>query len=298
MAAIDLNLLPIFVAVAETASFSAAAAKLRIPKSTVSRGVANLENAMGVQLFHRTTRHVALSTAGTALLERSAALLAALQQSVSGLPELQAEPSGVIRVTAPIDFGSAVLADIVARFSARYTAVEIDLRLTNAVVDIVAQGCDVAFRIALRPLKDSALVAQKAGGIALQLYAAPSYLARRGTPRTPQDLDAHTWVVFRGSHRLRLTGPDKQVTVETRGRIVCDDMFFMRESLRAGAGIGILPTFVAAAEVTAGNLICALPRWSVLAGQLWIVSPGGNHPARKVVAFRDFVVESLRSRSL
>lgn len=208
MAAIDLNLLPIFVAVAETSSFSAAAAKLRIPKSTVSRGVANLEDAMGVQLFHRTTRHVALSTAGTALLERSAALLAALQQSVSDLPELQAEPSGVIRVTAPIDFGSAVLADIVARFSARYSA------------------------------------------------------------------------------------------VETRGRIVCDDMFFMRESLRAGAGIGILPTFVAAAEVTAGNLICALPRWSALAGQLWIVSPGGNHPARKVVAFRDFVVESLRSRSL
>jgi DNA-binding transcriptional LysR family regulator len=75
-------------------------------------------------------------------------------------------------------------------------------------------------------------------------------------------------------------------------------MFYMRESLRAGAGIGVLPTFVAAADVAAGSLVCALPRWSLLAGQLWMVSPGGNHPARKVVAFRDFVVESLRSRAL
>ncbi len=296
MAAIDLNLLPIFVAVAETSSFSAAAAKLGIPKSTISRGVASLEDAMGVRLFHRTTRQVSLSTAGDALLERSAPLLAALQQSVSDLPELQEQPSGVLRVTSPIDFGSAVLADLVAKFTARYSALQIDLRLSNAVVDIVAEGFDVAFRISSRPLKDSSLVAQKVGTVALQLYAAPSYVARRGLPRVPEELDGHAWVGFRGTDRLRLTGSDKAVTVEPRGRIVCDDMFFVQAALRAGAGIGALPNFVAAADVAAGNLVCALPRWSGLAGQLWLVSPGGRHPPRKVTAFRDFAMEALRNR--
>ena len=295
---IDLNLLPIFVAVAETASFSAAAKKLGIPKSTISRGVASLEAALGVQLFHRTTRKVSLSTAGTSLLERSGSIVAALQQSVTELPELQEAPSGVLRVTAPIDFGAAVLAEITARATARYPALEIDLRLTNAMVDLVGEGVDIAFRISSQPLKSSSLMAQKVGAVALQLHASPSYLARRGTPRTPQDLQGHSWVGFRGSRRLRLIGPERPATVEAKGRIVCDDMFFMRETLRAGAGIGMLATFVAQQDVSSGDLVCVLPRWSVLGGQLWLVWPGGNRPPRKVVVFRDFVLESLRTRVL
>jgi DNA-binding transcriptional LysR family regulator len=295
---IDLNLLPIFVAVAETSSFSAAATKLGIPKSTISRGVASLEAALGVQLFHRTTRKVSLSTAGTSLLERSGSIVLALQQSVTELPELQEAPSGTLRVTAPIDFGAAVLAEITTRFTARYPALEIDLRLTNAMVDLVGEGVDIAFRISSQPLKSSSLVAQKVGAVALQLHASPSYLARRGTPRTPQDLHGHSWVGFRGSSRLRLIGPDRPATVEARGRIVCDDMFFMRETLRASAGIGMLATFVAKEDVSSGDLVCVLPRWSVLGGQLWLVWPGGKRPPRKVVVFRDFVLESLRTRVL
>lgn len=298
MDAIDLNLLPMFVAVAESASFSAAATRLAIPKSSISRGIASLEDAMGVRLFHRTTRHVSLSTAGSALLERSAPLLAALQKSVTDLPELQDEPSGVLRVTAPVDFGTAVLAESVARFMARHTKLQIDLRLTNTLVDIVAEGVDIAFRISTRPLKDSSLVAQRAAALAMQLYAAPSYFARRGAPRSPDDLAAHALIGFRGIGRLRLTGPDKPVTVDAHSHIICDDMLFMREMLREGAGIGVLPTFLAAAEVTAGNLVCALPRWSVPTGHLWLVTPSGRNPPRKVVAFRDFVMETLRARML
>ena len=295
---LDLNLLPIFVAVAEASSFSVAAAKLQIPKSSISRGIVNLEDALGVRLFHRTTRHVALSTAGVALFERSAQLLAALQASVSDLPELQEDPSGLLRVTSPVDFGSTVLAELVARFSALHPKVEIDVRLDNTLVDLAAASVDVAFRIATRPLKDSSLVAQKAAVVGIQIYAAPSYLARRAVPRAPKDLGEHAWVIYRGADQLKLVGPDRPATLAIRGPVICDDMFFLREVLREGAGLGVLPTFLAAPDVAAGRLVCVLPKWCLPQGQLWIMSPGGRHAPRKVVAFRDFVIETLRTRLL
>ncbi|WP_394850815.1 LysR substrate-binding domain-containing protein [Pendulispora brunnea] len=296
MGTIDFNLLPLFVAVAETSSFSRAAVKLNVRKSSVSRGIAALEGAMNVRLFHRTTRQVSLTTAGTALLERASAPLASLQRSVLDLPEVQESVSGQLRITAPIDLGSTVLAPIVARFSSLHPGLEIDLRLTNAFVDLVAEGIDIAFRIASRPLKDSSLTAQKIGAVHLQLFASPGYLARKGRPRSPDDLAKHSWVTFRHAERLKLVGPNGTATVGCRGPIRCDDMFFMREILRQGAGIGLLPTFVAGSDVTAGELVHALPQWTVPQGQLWFLYPSARHLPRKVIAFREFVVECLRGR--
>ncbi|MEO6420504.1 MAG: LysR substrate-binding domain-containing protein [Polyangiaceae bacterium] len=298
MGTIDLNLLPLFAAVAETFSFSAAAEKLGLPKSSVSRGIASLEEEMGVRLFHRTTRHVALSTAGAALLDRISSPLALLQESVGALPELEEEPSGRLRVTAAVDFGATVLAEIVTRFVARYPKVDLDLRLTNARVDLVAAGFDVALRIATTPLKDSALVARNAGVVTLQLYASPSYLALRGMPRAPRDLAAHSWVLFPTMRTLRLAGPGKPVTIVPEGRIQCDDMFFVREALRHGSGIGMLPSFLADGDVSGGHLVRVLPRWNVPTGQLWLIYHGAVHLPRKVLAFRDFVLDALKLRPL
>ncbi len=298
MGTIDLNLLPVFTAVADTSSFSAAAERLGIPKSTVSRGVASLESAMGVRLFHRTTRRVSLSTAGAAIRDRIASSLAALQESLGHLPEQEREPSGRLRVTAAVDFGATVLAEIVARFATRYPGVEVEMRLSNAVVDLVAEGFDVALRISTRALKDSPLVARNVGTIVLQPYASPNYLARRGAPREPSDLADHEWIQFRGAGPLRLRGPDRTVTIEPRGRIVCDDMFFVREVLRHGAGIGMLPAFLAEGDVAAGRLSPVLQRWSVPTGQLWLICHGARPLPRKVTAFRDFVTESLKVRPI
>lgn len=298
MGTIDLDLLPVFVAVGETSSFSAAAVKLGIPKSSVSRSISRLEQATGVRLLHRTTRKVALSTAGAALYERVSPQLSALVRSLGDLPELEEQPSGQVRVTAAVDFGSSVLADIIARFVARYPAVEIDLRLSNDFVDIVAEGFDVAFRIAMRPLRDSSLMAQKAGAIAMQLFASPSYLALRGAPRSPRDLERHTWVVYRSKRAVRMEGPSGAATVVPQGRVVSDDMSCSRELVRAGAGIGLLPTFTTDADVAAGHLVRVLPRWAVRTGHLYLVCPGSRHLPRKVTAFRDFVLEALRTRPL
>ncbi|MDC0667851.1 LysR family transcriptional regulator [Nannocystis radixulma] len=295
MTTVDLDRLARFVAVVETASFSAAARRLGLPKSSVSRGVVGLEQAMGVRLLHRTTRRVAATTAGAALYERTAPLVAALQRSLAELPELEEQPSGRLRVTTTVDLGAAVFADIVARFVARYPHVEVDMRLANNVVDLVADGIDVAIRVARRPLGDASFTARKLGTVDVQLYAAPTYLARRGTPRTPRELAGHAWVVYRGGPTLRLEGPGDPHVLRPAGAIVCDDMTFARQALRAGAGIGILPNFFADADVAAGLLVRVLPRWSIRSGALWLLCAGSRHLPRKVTAFREFVVEALRT---
>jgi DNA-binding transcriptional LysR family regulator len=298
MGTVDLNLLSIFAAVARTSSFSAAAKELGLPKSTVSRGIAGLELAMGVRLVNRTTRHVALSTAGVALHERVSPQLAALVRSIGALPELEEQPSGKLRITALADFAATVLAEIVARFVARHPAVEIELHLTTKVVDLVAEGFDLAFRNSTRRLRDSSLHARRLGSLGMQIFAAPSYLARRGTPRSPADLVDHEWAIYPGFRVLHLESAGVKVSVEPRGRIVSDEMTFLRAAIGAGAGLALLPTFLAEADVTSGALVRVLPRWTMPSGDLWIVSTAAKHAPRKVTAFRDFVIESLRARPL
>src|SRR5688572_3548479 len=175
----DLDLLMLFVAVAESASFSAAAKKLGMPKSSVSRGVAALEAELGTQLLHRTTRHVSLSTAGSALYDRIAPLLGQIREAIGSLPEREEAPSGELRITAPNDVGAMFLADLIARFVARFPSVTVDARLTNRNVDLVAEGFDLALRAATRPLKDSSMVVRKVMPVELHLFASPTYLARR-----------------------------------------------------------------------------------------------------------------------
>jgi DNA-binding transcriptional LysR family regulator len=289
----DLNLLGLFVAVAETGSFSEAARKLGLPKSSVSRGVARLEADVGAQLLHRTTRHVTLSTAGTALYERAAPLLASLKEAVGALPEREETPSGELRLTAPHDMGATFLPAVIARFTARYPSVRVDCRLTNRNVDLVAEGFDLALRAASAKLADSSLTVRRLGTLDVQLFASPTYLARRGTPRTPEDLAQHDFVAFRGfkySGELGLS--------EKNARVLGDDMLFLREAVKAGSGIGLLPTFLAQADVTSGQLARVLPRYTQPSTALVMLYPRTQHVPRKVSAFRDFLLEFLKGRPL
>jgi DNA-binding transcriptional LysR family regulator len=292
----DLNLLTAFEAVARTSSFSGAARELGMPKSSVSRAVARLEAELGVQLLFRTTRQVSLSAAGTTVYDRIAPLLRSVKAALGELPEREEEPSGTLRVTAPVDLGVLFLAEVVRRYTARYPSVSVDLHLTGRVVDLVAEGFDVALRVASK-LADSTLVVRRAAPVVLQLFASPLYLARRGTPRSEAELAEHEWVVFRsGPQRLRVPGPRQAPAVHPGGRIVCDDLLFVRDAVRAGAGIALLPTFIAGPDVVAGTLVRIMPRFERLAGYLHIVTPAAKHVPRKVSAFRDLVLELLRAR--
>jgi DNA-binding transcriptional LysR family regulator len=291
----DLNLLTVFEAVARTSSFSAAARELGMPKSSASRAVARLEADLGVQLLFRTTRQVSLSAAGTELYDRVTPLLASVKAALGELPEREEAPSGTLRVTAPVDLGVLFLAVVATRYAARYPSVSLDLHLTGRVVDLVGEGFDVALRVAPR-LADSTLVVRKAAPVVLQLYASPLYLARRGTPRTEAELAGHDWVVFRsGPQRLRVPAP-REAPAVPRGRIACDDLLFVRDAVRAGAGVALLPAFLADADVVAGTLVRIVPRLERHAGWLHIVTPAAKHVPRKVTAFRDLVLELLRAR--
>jgi DNA-binding transcriptional LysR family regulator len=293
MAPIDLNLLALFSSVAQTASFSEAARKLRVPRSSVSRNVADLESALGVQLFNRTTRKVALTTAGAALHARVAPQLAALQDSVGTLPERDALASGGLRLSAAPDFGVTVLPEILAGFAVRYPAVNLDVRLASRLVDLVAEGFDVALRIKTGRLADSSLVARRLSSIDIGLYAAPEYLARRPPIRSPEDTAGHDWVAFRGE-----PPPPPFPKPARPPRLDADDMMLVHEMARAGIGIAFIPPFLARAEVTAGRLVRVLPRFALRTGTLYFVHPAARKVPAKVVAFRDYLVEYIAAHPL
>ena len=293
----DLNALELFVAVAETSSFSIAARKLGLPKSTVSRGLARLEKELGVTLVNRTTRQVSLSTAGQALLEKVGTQLASLKKSLGELPESEEKPSGHLRITAAVDFGETILPELVTTFLSRCPSVSIEVNVSNRIVDLVGDRYDLAFRAGGDRLKDSSLMARKAGAVAMQIFASPAYLARRGTPRALKDLQGHEWVVFRPLPRMPLAGAGESGSVEPKGRLIADDLFFMREAARAGAGLIFAPPFLVDRYLADGTLVRVLPRHQARSGAMWIVTPGGHLPKR-TTAFRDFALDWLKSHPL
>lgn len=297
-APIDLNLIRSFTAVHEAGTFSAAAERLGVPRSTVSRSIAALEEALGVRLFQRTTRSVSITSAGAALFERVAPSLAALERSLTDLPEQEAVPSGLLRVTSTVDLATSLLAEAVTRYTGRYPGTRVELLLGNRVVNLVGEKVDLALRVLAKAPRDSTLVARKVGAIELRLYAAPSYLARRGAPRSAEDLAAHDWVGFRGMEALALSGPQRRIKLDVARRISADDMSFLREALRAGAGLGVLASFFADADVVSGALVRVMPRWVAFTGNVYLVQPSHKLVPRKVTAFREILVEVLRKSPL
>lgn len=299
MATIDLNLLGAFTAVHETNSFTAAAKRLGVPRSSVSRAVAALEESLGVALFVRTTRTVTTTAAGVVLYDRMSPALSALLTSLSDLPEQAEAPSGTLRVTSTADLGSVLLAETVARYTARHPGTRVELQLTTEVVDLARDGVDLALRVARSGvLPTSSLVARPVGHVAFQLYASPHYLARRGTPRLPADLGTHDLVSFLGSPTLSLSAADARSTVERTPRVVCDDTICAREIVRRGAGIGALPSFLADDDVADGALVRVMPRWVTITGRVFLVRPARKHVPARVKAFRDILLEVLRQRPL
>ena len=288
---IDYQLLAIFTAVASHNSFSKAARKLGIAKGTVSRAVARLEAVVGAELLHRTTHSVALSTAGTALYERTAHHLAALDQAVIKLPERAEEPSGDLRLTVPNDFGAIVLPEILAQFSFRYPRIRFDVRLSNDRVDLVAGGFDLAIRAATTRMKDSRLTVRRLGATRGDFYAAPSYIARRGRPRLLGD-PKHDWIML-----ASLTSVWKVPASVIR--FLCDDFFLVRSLVAHGAGVGLLPRFVADAHVRDGSLeLVPVGSGPPLGADFILLYPSSGQVPRKVTAFRDFLIDRLKKTPL
>lgn len=286
---LELDLLAVFVAVAEARSYGRAAKALRVAKATVSRSVQRLESQLGFELLHRTTHSVSLTTAGAALYERTVPHVRALARATSDLPERSEEPAGALRITATPDFAATVLAPMIAEFSLRHPAVTFELHVTNTTMDLVSGGFDLALRATPRPPTGGGLTARRIAAGELRFYASPTYVARRGEPKAAFD-PRHAWVLFRPALGT-LAVPKSLVAQAT-----VDDFFVVRELIRAHAGVAVLPSYLGQAYVATGELVRVLPSETITTpgGGLYLVYPTQAHLPLKVRAFRDALIDHLK----
>jgi DNA-binding transcriptional LysR family regulator len=300
MATIPLDLIPAFLAVAELGSFSTAAKRLGVEKSSISRAVARFEQGLGDRLFLRTTRRVSLTDAGRSVRDRLRDPHANLDAALRAVLDTASQPRGRIVVTTAVDFGSAILADALARFVRRHPHVEVNVRVSGQYLDLVSGGIDAAIRIAKRRLDDSTLTARKLGELRVGIFAAPSYLETHGVPRTPEEAASHQWVVFPGFGELGFRGPGRRSRVRPTGRVSCDDMTFVQSALVHGLGLGVLPTFLADADLRQGRLHQVLPGFAVTtSGSIWfLTSPTHRKTARTLDTLRDCITDVLTARGL
>lgn len=290
----DLNHVDTFVRVVEAQSFTAAARALGVPKSTVSRRVSALEEALGVRLLRRTTRKLSLTEAGTSYFDRASRALSAMYEASVAASDADAEPRGIVRMTAPVDLGSEILADLITRFAAEFPCIQIDLALTARRVDLVEEGFDLALRAGR--LDDSSLIARRVGLSDGRLFATPAYLERAGTPKKVSDLTKHSFVMFRPRHgqvELTLEGPKGPEHVTVKGPIGVDDFSFVRRAVLAGAGIGLLPAVYCRSELEHGLLSRVLPKHAWKSAGLHIVYPSGRYVPQRVALLRDFLIKEL-----
>lgn len=282
-----------FVHVAETKSFSAAARVLRLSKSVISRQIAGLEAELGVLLFQRTTRSLALTEAGTRYLEQVSRILTDLEDADASLSQLQAAPRGRLRLSAPMSFGVLHLAQAIPDFLKRHPDVDIDLSMSDRVVDLVEEGYDMAVRIGR--LGDSSLIARRLAPIRMVVCASPEYFARRGIPTTPQELSHHdclTYSLTASPGIWRFQTPDGSTSSsEIKGRMVANNGDVLRMAALKGLGVCYLPTFIVGADLQAGTLVSALTDFISADLAAYAVYPTSRHLSPKVRAFVDFLID-------
>lgn len=292
----DPNDLLLFARVAEDGSFSRAAEYIGLPKSTVSRRIAALEEALGERLLLRTTRRLAITDFGRELLEH-ARQVAAEVDAVKALAEhRQARPSGRLRVSMPSDFATLLLADMLAAFVALHPGVTLELDLSPRRVDLLGEGFDLAIRMGSLP-DDSLLAARRLADLSAGLYAAPAYLAARGNPATPGELDRHDALCLLGpaGEPARWTLAHGAELWEGRppGRVAANSPELLIALARAGAGIAAVPDTFAAPDLRAGRLRRVLPDWRPPAHPAWAVFPGRRLMPAKTRAFIDMLETAL-----
>ncbi len=285
---IDYNEMAIFAKVVDAGSYTRAADKLGLPKSTVSRKISQLEERLGVRLLHRTTRAIKPTETGRAYYQHCAQIVAEAEEAQRAIHQFQSEPSGALRITAPVVFGAGFLVDIVQAFLDRYPQVRMDILLDNKVLDLVEEDIDVAFRIG--PMVDSSLVARSLGSVRPIMCASPAYLRAHGTPRTPDDLNRHV-CVRHSNAPWHLEGVDgSRFELEVPGRLMANDITMTKNLMLQGYGIGLLPVTMAHEEIGRGQLVQVLPAWHFPDREVHLVYHSRRQLPSKVTAFIDFVL--------
>lgn len=282
-----------FLSVTERGSISGAAKELGLPKSTVSRRLARLEEKLGVTLIQRTTRKLSLTYEGLIYRDRVALALESLEEAHEAAREKQETPRGTVRVTAPADLALSRLVPLVAEYTRRYPEARVELLLTERIVDLVGEGVDLALR-AVDRLEDSSLVARPLGWVELIFVATPCYLERSGRPTSPAELSAHPFLLrsaSQGRGTIQVQGAEGTSRHEVQVIVSAGDFTFLHRAILQGIGIGILPLGTAQPDLEAGRLERVLPHHSASSGRVFLVHPGGRLLSAKVRAFRELILE-------
>lgn len=284
-----------FLAVANGGSLASAAKALRLTPSAVSRSIARLEQRLGVTLIRRTTRSLALTAEGQSYCDRMTVLLADIETVEAGLGQEGQGPRGLLRINASPSIGTMGLLPILPRFTARYPDIVLDLALSDTIVDLVEERADVAIRIG--PLRDISLRAKKLGHSRMVLVASPHYLARCGTPKSPDHLDAHDCLRFSfrrsvDSWPFRIGG--KLVQRPVHGSFFGNSGEVVRQMAVAGGGIARHGHFHVAQDLKAGRLVEVLPDFNPGDGEdIHALYAPEDRAAARIRAFLDFLEEEL-----
>lgn len=289
----DLNAVAVFAKVVELKNFRAAALALGIPRSTVSARVAQLEDRLGVRLLERTTRSLRLTHAGATYHRSITPALEALDSAARAVDDLNAEPSGPLKITATIEGGQFALAPVLAAYMQRFPGVELQVELTDRRVDLLEEGFDLALRMGTLP--DSSLIARKLRAPGhLRVYASPAYLAQHGEPKKPEALGQHACLIMTGQSEpavWRFLVKKKLLAVTVRARASANSFVLLRELAIAARGIVRLPEYIAAPAEKAGTLRPLLDAFQPPAQPWHAVYPSARHLSPKLRALVDLIEE-------
>jgi len=283
----DIEDLQTFVEVADAGGVSPAARRLGVSKSIVSRRLLRLEAELGVQLLARTTRGAALTEAGVTFRDHAARVCAEIdiaQESLLPTGDLR----GQLRLAAPLSFGTTHLAPVLAKLARRHQRLNMLASYSDRFVDIVGEGFDCAVRVGY--LSDSNLIARRIGPVSGRLVASPDYIKEHGSPETPDELLTHQ-ALMQGTEAWNLIDGNKVLTIHPQGRYKADNGAALAAAAIAGLGIAALPDFLTETALASGALVPVMSHYPLPEGGIFIVRPLGRHPARKIRALTEILIE-------
>jgi len=291
-----LNAMKLYCHIVDAGQLSIAADQLNLSKGTVSKQLAKLEAHLGGRLLNRTTRRLTPTEVGIAFYERAKQILESVEEAECVVTGLTVEPSGTLKINAPMSFGFLHMGELLAKYQQKYPKVTVDITLHDRQIDLIEEGYDLALRIA--NLKDSSLIARKIASCHLVMCASPVYLKRNGEPKKPSDLKNHQCLLYTYSDSVRSWGFEdkhgKKQQVSVNGALSTNNGNLICDALVNGMGIARLPTFIIGDAIRQGKAKIILDEWRSRPQNISLLYPSSRHLSAKVRTFVDMAVEHFR----
>ena len=296
----DLNTLYYFTQVVEHHGFAAAGRALDMPKSKLSRRIAELEERLGVRLLHRTSRHCSLTEIGQAYYQRCLAMRVEAESAAELIERNRSEPQGMVRISCPTALLNTWVGPMLTRYMLKYPLVQVFIESTNRRVDLIHEGFDIALRVRFPPLENTDMVMKVLGNSTQSVVGSPAFLSRLSTPASPADLSGLPslhWGAAQREYQWELFGADGSTAmIRHTPRMVTDDLLALRHAAVAGIGIVHLPSVVVRDEIAAGQLVELVPGWAPKSGVIHAIFPSRRGLLPSVRTLIDFLGEEF-SRS-